>query len=208
MDREKLLTEMVEYHCSAMAIQDDERMREMIRGWFKCALAAIEEAGYVIVPSRLSLNKRRVLEAMVSASMEDLGCHDKPEQEAAPSSASLPNSQGTDGGEEVCCSWQPIETCPKHTEVLFWKSDQGISFGEFTYMAEWLTDEEREREQIDEETLFQEDAFLFTPDGFWRAERENRPTHWMPLPSEPRGQTEERSDTASPHGERLPDTKG
>lgn len=56
-DREELLNQMVDNHCTSMAIEDDERMRGFIRGWFRCALTAAEDSDYVIMPRDQVLRK-------------------------------------------------------------------------------------------------------------------------------------------------------
>jgi hypothetical protein len=81
--------------------------------------------------------------------------------------------------------WRPIDTCPRHKDVLFWREDQGVSFGQYTYCAEWVTEEEQERYGYDEDTLWQEDPWVFLHDGAYRCEGDERPTHWRPLPAPP-----------------------
>lgn len=81
--------------------------------------------------------------------------------------------------------WRPIDTCPRHKEVLFWREDQGVLFGQYTYCAEWVTEEEQERHGYDEDTLWQEDPWVYLLDGVYRCEGDERPTHWRPLPAEP-----------------------
>ena len=81
--------------------------------------------------------------------------------------------------------WKPIETCPRHEDVLFWRNDQSISFGQYTYCAEWVSEEEQKESQYDEDTLWKEDVFVFTHDGAYRCEGDEQPTYWMPLPEPP-----------------------
>lgn len=81
--------------------------------------------------------------------------------------------------------WQPIETCPKHIDVLFYREDAGVFFGQYTYCAEWVSEEEQLREQYSEETLWSEDAWAFDWSGASRCEGDVKPTHWMPLPTAP-----------------------
>lgn len=62
MDRDKLKETVAE------AMKDCATTWGGLTKWdelAEAALTAIEEAGYMIVPSSLSLNKRRILEAMI-----------------------------------------------------------------------------------------------------------------------------------------------
>lgn len=81
--------------------------------------------------------------------------------------------------------WQSIETAPKHTDILLFRADAGVFLGQFTYCADWVDEEEAEREGVTEEVLFREDFWAFDYDGASRLENELRPTHWMPLPDPP-----------------------
>jgi hypothetical protein len=90
--------------------------------------------------------------------------------------------------------WQPIETCRRHVDVLFYREDAGIMFGQYTYCADWISDEEQAARQYDEDTLYREDPWAFGPHGAYRLEGEERPTHWMdtrslPLVDHPRPTT-------------------
>lgn len=79
--------------------------------------------------------------------------------------------------------WQPIETVPKHVDVLFYREDAGVFAGQYTYCAEWVS--EREHEEWDEETLWSEDCWAYLHDGAHRCDGDLKPTHWMPLPKPP-----------------------
>lgn len=81
--------------------------------------------------------------------------------------------------------WQPIDTCPRHKRVLFYREDAGVFYGEYTYCAEWISEEEQEREQYDEETLWSEDCWSFDIHGAYRCDGDEKPTHWMALPDAP-----------------------
>ncbi len=82
-------------------------------------------------------------------------------------------------------SWQPIETVPLHVSVLFYREDAGVFYGQKTYCAEWVSEQEQAKEEYDEETLFQVDCWAFEHDGAHRLEGDVTPTHWMlPLPPE------------------------
>lgn len=81
--------------------------------------------------------------------------------------------------------WQPIETAPKHTDILLFRPDAGVFFGQLTYCAEWLTEADIEREGLGEDVLFAEDFWAFDYDGASRCELDLKPTHWMPLPDPP-----------------------
>ena len=86
--------------------------------------------------------------------------------------------------------WMPIETAPKHTEVMVYREDAGVMLATLTTCAEggWLTD--REQCELDEATLWQEDWWWFGPRGMCRMEGAEVPTHWQHLPSPP-GQRQE-----------------
>ncbi|WP_257829286.1 Lar family restriction alleviation protein [Burkholderia glumae] len=80
--------------------------------------------------------------------------------------------------------WQPIETAPKETELLGWREDCGVLLIMHTSFDRWAS--EAECDDIDEETLFQKDWFGTALPGIMdRLEREQVPTHWMPLPVDP-----------------------
>lgn len=79
--------------------------------------------------------------------------------------------------------WQPIETCPQHTDVLFYREDAGVFFGQKTNCDGWVTEAEQEEHQYDEGTLWQVDCWYFGPYGAERLEGGMAPTHWMPLPT-------------------------
>lgn len=81
-------------------------------------------------------------------------------------------------------TWQPIETAPKETELLGWRSDCGVLLIMYTSFDRWAS--QAECEEIDEETLFQMDWFGTALPGIMdRLEGDQMPTHWMPLPREP-----------------------
>ena len=82
-------------------------------------------------------------------------------------------------------SWQPIETVPLHVSVLFYREDAGVFYGQKTYCAEWVSEQEQAKEEYDEETLFQVDCWAFEHDGAYRLDGDVTPTHWMPLPLPP-----------------------
>ncbi|WP_257817996.1 hypothetical protein [Burkholderia glumae] len=80
--------------------------------------------------------------------------------------------------------WQPIETAPKETELLGWREDCGVLLIMHTSFDRWAS--EAECDDIDEETLFQKNWFGTALPGIMdRLEREQVPTHWMPLPVDP-----------------------
>jgi hypothetical protein len=91
------------------------------------------------------------------------------------SPAALRSSSTTAGADEV--RWMPIETAPKHEEVLVWREDQGIFVAQLTTPEGVVPDEELHN----------------FPDGFeeWWSEQwgwlesDLRPTRWMPFPAEP-----------------------
>jgi hypothetical protein len=83
--------------------------------------------------------------------------------------------------------WQPIETAPKDgTEVLIWREDCGPLMGRYCSANELSTMSDRERDELDEASLFQEDWWGGDADGGgFRLEGSEVPTHWMPLPTPP-----------------------
>lgn len=85
---------------------------------------------------------------------------------------------------EQVSGWQPIETAPKDgTEILAWREDCGVFIARWTTCEEFCT--EQELDELDEETIFQEDWFCADFIQGCRLEGREAPTHWMPLPSEP-----------------------
>jgi hypothetical protein len=82
-------------------------------------------------------------------------------------------------------NWQPIETCPSHKLVLFYREDAGLFYGEYTYCAEWVTEQEQIDAGYDEETLWSMDCWSFDFNGANRCDGDLKPTHWMPLPLPP-----------------------
>ena len=81
--------------------------------------------------------------------------------------------------------WQPMETCPRHVEVLFYREDCGVISGQITCADTFMTDKERESGEYSEQEQFCEDAWCYGPDGVERLDGDLVPTHWMPYPAEP-----------------------
>ena len=81
--------------------------------------------------------------------------------------------------------WRPIETCPKHKDVLFYRADSGVFTGQLTYCEAFMSEKEVEESDYDEQTLYAEDVFSFGPDGAYRCDGDLVPTHWMPFPADP-----------------------
>lgn len=80
--------------------------------------------------------------------------------------------------------WLPIETAPKEEELLGWRDDCGVLLIMHTSYDRFA--DERECEEIDEDTLFQKDWFgAFIPGGMTRLDGTEVPTHWMPKPAAP-----------------------
>ena len=75
--------------------------------------------------------------------------------------------------------WQPIETAPKHKEVLVWRKDSGCFIAQLTTPSDILS--ERELEGCD----FPDDFEAWFSWGAGWQEGSEMPTHWMPLPPEP-----------------------
>ncbi len=74
---------------------------------------------------------------------------------------------------------------PKHKEILLYREDAGVMMGQYTYCAEWVTDEEIEEHRLTEGALFEEDFWALCLDGIERLEGDEIPTHWMPIPEPP-----------------------
>lgn len=83
-------------------------------------------------------------------------------------------------------SWQPMESCPKHVEVLFYREDCGVISGQLTCADTFMTDKERDSGEYSEEEQYSEGAWCYGPDGVERLDGDLVPTHWMPYPAEPK----------------------
>jgi len=81
--------------------------------------------------------------------------------------------------------WQPIDTALKHTDLLFFRADQGVCFGQYTTCDEWMTDSEKENFG-DDDSVYDLDFWCFDHSGATRMDGDLKPTHWMPLPKEPK----------------------
>jgi hypothetical protein len=83
--------------------------------------------------------------------------------------------------------WQPIETAPKDgTEILAWREDCGVMLARYTCADALSTTTDKERDDLDEASLFQEDWFGGDSElGGYRLEGSEVPTRWMPLPAPP-----------------------
>ncbi|MDV9031349.1 hypothetical protein Q7C30_004410 [Pseudomonas sp. RAC1] len=81
--------------------------------------------------------------------------------------------------------WQPMDSCPKHVEVLFYREDCGVICGQLTCVDTFMTDNDRESGDYSEEEQYSEDAWCYGPDGVERLDGDLVPTHWMPYPTEP-----------------------
>jgi hypothetical protein len=81
--------------------------------------------------------------------------------------------------------WQPMGTCPKHVDVLFYREDCGVINGQLTCADSFMTDKERESGDYSEDEQFSEDAWCYGPQGVERLDGDLVPTHWMPYPAEP-----------------------
>jgi hypothetical protein len=87
---------------------------------------------------------------------------------------------GAEGG------WQLIDTAPKDgTRVLGYDAANGRVDIVWYGTCELLPLTQREIDEIGEEAYFLPDWWQNCTDGAWRLERENTPTHWMPLPGPP-----------------------
>jgi hypothetical protein len=82
-------------------------------------------------------------------------------------------------------TWQPMDTCPKHVDVLFFQERNGVIPGRLTDADSFMTDKERDEWDGGEEAQFRIDAFGFGHWGVDRMEGSEAPTHWMPCPEGP-----------------------
>lgn len=82
-------------------------------------------------------------------------------------------------------TWQPMESCPKHVDVLFFNERNGVIPGRLTDAESFMTDKERDEWEGDEEGQFRIDAFGFGHWGVDRMDGSETPSHWMPYPEEP-----------------------
>ncbi len=82
-------------------------------------------------------------------------------------------------------TWQPMESCPKHVDVLFFNERNGVIPGRLTDADSLMTDKERDEWGGDEEGQFRIDAFGFGHWGVDRMDGSETPSHWMPYPEEP-----------------------
>ncbi len=88
--------------------------------------------------------------------------------------------------ERVQREWQPIETAPKHTELLVYRRDAGIMLGIYTSPDQFTPESHWDDMAAELGDSFEtEDWFLFCWDGAQRADADLVPTHWRPLPAEP-----------------------
>ena len=78
--------------------------------------------------------------------------------------------------------WMPIETAPKHTEVLVWREDSGPFIAKLTDPSGAIPDDEIEQ------CSFPDDFEEWFSDAWGWQEGDLRPTHWQPLPADPSAQ--------------------
>ena len=82
-------------------------------------------------------------------------------------------------------NWQPIETAPKHEEVLFYRDDCGVFYGEYTYCVEWYFEDELEELEMTEDALWEMFYWCYLARGAVALDRDEPPTHWKPLDAPP-----------------------
>jgi hypothetical protein len=84
-------------------------------------------------------------------------------------------------GEKTMSEWQPIETAPKHTEVLVYREDAGVFIAQLTTPDNVMSDKEIEESFPDGHDDFEE----WFSDAYGWQEGGERPSLWMPLPKPP-----------------------
>lgn len=83
-------------------------------------------------------------------------------------------------------AWQPIDTAPKDgTEILVWREDCGPFMAKWTCVADLGTTSDKDRDELDEDTLFSWDWFGGDSEANFRCDGSEVPTHWMPMPADP-----------------------
>lgn len=98
--------------------------------------------------------------------------------------------------------WQPVETAPKHTELLVYREDAGVMLGIYTSPDAFTPEScwDKTAEELGD-AFEAEDWFLFCWDGAERADDDLAPTHWIPLPSPP--ETKPAATESNPGGTGL-----
>lgn len=91
---------------------------------------------------------------------------------------------GWQASREALTTWQPMASCPKHVDVLFFNERNGVIPGRLTDADSFMTDKERDEWDGGEEAQFRIDAFGFGHWGVDRMDGSEAPTHWMPYPEE------------------------
>jgi len=79
-------------------------------------------------------------------------------------------------------AWQPIETAPRHVEVLCYREDCGVFVAQLTEPGCVIP--ENELEGLD----FPEDFIEWWHAGFGWMEGSEKPTHWQPMVAGPAGE--------------------
>jgi hypothetical protein len=108
-----------------------------------------------------------------------------PDQPAAYTAVDMANAARDGFRDGAASHWQPMETCPKHVDVLFYREDCGVINGQFTCADSFMTEKERDSGDYSEDEQFNEDAWCYGPQGVERLDGDLVPTHWMPYPPEP-----------------------
>ncbi len=127
------------------------------------------------VKSRLSLYQlREVFDKMVKPSLKSWN---NPGQ----------NTRTPQAPDELleALEWRPIETAPKWEQVLLFREDAGVFTGAYTCVDEFLADDDKAKERLTEDEVYQDDWFFYGAHGLQRLEGDELPTHWMHLPNPP-----------------------
>ena len=81
--------------------------------------------------------------------------------------------------------WKTPDAAPMHKDLLGWRKDCGVMLVRLTSLDAFLSEQEIESGEYDEDTLTREDWFYADFGGGGRLEGDMIPTLWTHLPEEP-----------------------